>query len=455
MPKLNINDLKAEMDHLIRTDQDLLDKADLEGRAFTDVEQREIDTRAEQIDDIQKQIRQIEVNESYIKKIAARTGETRQTKPIEVTDGNLPQESRKLEIEFARTGALKAFHGQDANFRAYKSGQWIMAQIFNKPKAQRWCREQGMYEEIRAHSELIDSAGGFLVPSEFSQAIVDNREQYGVLRRLITPYAMGTETANIPVSLTGLSASFTTENGSLTESDTTWGNVSLVAKDLDILTRYSMQLDEDSVISIADRMAVEFARAFALKEDQCGLIGDGTATYGGMQGIVTKLEAATTSLSYVLAASAHDTYAEIDYDDISKLMGALPEYAEPNAKFVCSRLFSEMVFGSLKATAGGTDMTQLSGKPQPSYLGYPIVTSQVMPRTATTTNLKVVCLFGDLDLAMKFGDRRGISIMKSDQAYFTTKQIGLRATERIDIVTHDIGDNTKAGPVVALVTTTA
>lgn len=455
MAKLNINDLKGEVDHLKRCDEDLLSKADVEGREFTEAERREVDTRSEQIDELEKQIRQIEVNEQYIKKIAARTGESRQTPHVAVTDGKLPEEARKLDIEFSRTGTLKAFHGPDANFRAYKSGQWIMANIFGKQAAKRWCREQGMYDEMRAHSENIDSAGGFLVPNEFSQAIIDNREQYGTLRKLITPYPMGSETAQIPVSLTGLTATFTTEGGSLSESDTTWGNVGLVAKDLDILTRYSMQLDEDSVISIADRMAVEFARAFAYTEDNCGFNGDGTSAYGGITGIVTKLEAATTSLSYVLCAPGHDTYPEIDYDDISKLMGALPEYAEPNAKFICSRLFSEMVFGSLKATAGGTDMIQLSGKLQPSYLGYPIVTSQVMPRTSTTTNLKVVALFGDLDLAMKMGDRRGIQIMKSDQAYFTTKQIGLRATERIDIVTHDIGDTTKAGPVVALVTTTS
>jgi hypothetical protein len=41
---------------------------------------------------------------------------------------------------------------------------------------------------------------------------------------------------------------------------------------------------EDAIISIADDLAEEIVYAFSLKEDQCGFIGDGTSTYGGIVG---------------------------------------------------------------------------------------------------------------------------------------------------------------------------
>jgi HK97 family phage major capsid protein len=52
--------------------------------------------------------------------------------------------------------------------------------------------------------------------------------------------------------------------------------------------------------------------------------------------------------------------------------------------------------------------------------------------------------------AVAFGDRRSVSIRRSDERYFETDQIGVMGTERVDIVVHDIGTASVAGPLVAL-----
>jgi hypothetical protein len=53
------------------------------------------------------------------------------------------------------------------------------------------------------------------------------------------------------------------------------------------------------------------------------------------------------------------------------------------------------------------------------------------------------------------GERRGVTIKRSDHRYFENDQIGLLGTERFDINVHDLGDNTNAGPLVAMVALTS
>ena len=90
------------------------------------------------------------------------------------------------------------------------------------------------------------------------------------------------------------------------------------------------------------------------------------------------------------------------------------------------------------------------GKPNRSYLGYPVVIDQTLPTTVSTINNVAMLFFGDLRLAATMGERRGIRVKTSDDRYFEYDQIGIQATERVDINVHDLGDATTAGPLVAL-----
>ena len=46
--------------------------------------------------------------------------------------------------------------------------------------------------------------------------------------------------------------------------------------------------------------------------------------------------------------------------------------------------------------------------------------------------------------------RRDVTISVSTQRAFETDQVLYRATERVDFVAHDLGTNSVAGPIVAL-----
>ena len=58
--------------------------------------------------------------------------------------------------------------------------------------------------------------------------------------------------------------------------------------------------------------------------------------------------------------------------------------------------------------------------------------------------------FVDLSRAASLGDRRMVRVFPSQHRYMELDQVGILATERIDIVCHDLGNSTTPGPIVAL-----
>jgi HK97 family phage major capsid protein len=333
---------------------------------------------------------------------------------------------------------------------AYRAGQWLLATIGQSSKAAKWCNERGIVVEQRVMTTGVGSAGGYIVPDEMEQSIIDLREAYGLARRLARRRAMASDTKSVPKRTGGITAYFVEEdNAGITASDKSWGNVNLVAKTLAALSLISKNLEEDSIIDVVDDLAQEMAWAFSQKEDQCWLVGDGTSAYGGMQGLITLFEA-TAYASRIAAVVPHDLFSEIDGTDITNVMGGVADFAGLNPQWVCSKLFDNVVFNRLKAAAGGNTIQTLEGRPRSNYLGYDVNSSEIMPKVTTTLDAKVMALFGDFSQSSSFGDRRGIMVEVLRERYAEKLQVGVLAHERFQIVNHDLGSATAKGPVAAL-----
>lgn len=98
-------------------------------------------------------------------------------------------------------------------------------------------------------------------------------------------------------------------------------------------------------------------------------------------------------------------------------------------------------------------MPDVNGVLRPHFMGWPVQIANVLPNVGTTLTGSVMLLFGDASLAVALGDRRTINLRSSDTRYIDSDQLAFLGTERIDIVAHDLGDNTTAGPIVGLVGT--
>lgn len=420
----------------------LVAKAEQDGeRDLDDAERKEFDAHRASIAELKAAIDKLDGELAEEREIEA----ARRASATPIRDALAPPPARAKR----HYGPLKSFKGPTAEDDAFASGQFIFATLFGNKAAAAWCQEHGI--EIRAHNEGSNTAGGYLVPTQMETAIIDLREQYGTFRGYVPQIPMASDRVTIPRRTGGLTGYFVDEGVQPTESEKTWGQVMLTAKKMAILTRMSTELAEDAVINIADDLASEIAYAFAKKEDDCGWNGDGTSTYGGIIGVKQKFVAGlSTYKGAVDGAAGHDTFAEMDSTDIANVMAALPKYAEANAAWYVSQPGWSLVFQRLAQTSG-TPMSEIVGtKPQRQYLGYPVIIDQTLPTTTGDLSDVPMLYFGNLGLAAKMGQRRGVTIRTLNERYAELDQIGIFASERFDIVVHDVGDATNAGPLIAL-----
>jgi HK97 family phage major capsid protein len=361
------------------------------------------------------------------------------------TDGTAPAAEAVI-VPVGRHKSLRAYQGQDAELRAYKSGQFLAATLFKNERSAEWCREHGV--RIQASlSESDNTLGGFIVPEEMETAIINLRESYGVFRRESRVIPMASDVKNVPRRTGGLTAYFAGDNGSLTASDKAWDSVGLTAKKLYALCKYSSELAEDAIVNIGDDLTDEIAYAFANKEDECGFNGTGTSTYGGIVGVLNAMNAG----SIYDTLTGNTAFATLDLADFEGVVGRLPQYAEANAKWYISRAGFYASMARLMDSGGGNSITDLqSGVRQPLFLGYPVVFTQVLNSTLTAQTSTLFAAFGDLRLGSVMGNRRGISVMISEHAYFEYDQLAIRGTERFDINVHEKGTASVAGALIAL-----
>ncbi len=336
---------------------------------------------------------------------------------------------------------------EDAKKLGYRMGMFVRAAM-GKADGLRFCRDNGI--PLAGHTEGINEEGGFLVLPEFEQALILLREKYGVFRSNARYTPMGSETHSRLRQTQGLTAYFVDEEDSITESKMKWDRVTLTAKKVAILAKYSGELGQDGVINLGDTFAGEAAYAFAKKEDECGFIGDGTSTYGRMVGVTQRLyDVFTTAGGTGLVLGAGNAYSELTIANFYSVAAALPLYAEANAKWYCSKAFFEGVMKPLALAAGGVPAAEIINGVARRFLGFDVELAQSMPTTAANSQVPVV--FGDLGLAAEFGDRMQTSIAASEHIEFNKDITQVRAIQRFDINVHDVGATGTAGPVVGLI----
>jgi HK97 family phage major capsid protein len=349
-----------------------------------------------------------------------------------------------------RYGELKAYKGDNSEEKAFLAGMFFIGALLKDNKAIGWCKSHGIDMDFRAAlGENQNQLGGVLVPEEVEQTVIDLREKYGVARQECKVTPMMSDTKTVPRRTGGLTAYFVDENPSsgITESDKNWDNIRLVARTLATLTRYSMQLSEDAIISVGDDLTTEIAYAFALKEDQCLFLGDGTSTYGKIYGVPS-----IAAGSVVTAATGNTAFSTLDLADFESMVGKLPQYAEANAKWYISKAgWAASMLRLIDAGGGNTWRDLANGKRELVFLGYPVVISQVMNSTLSAqVNATNVALFGDMQMAATLGNRRGLSVFPSEHRYMEYNQIGVRGMERFDINFHERGDATNAGAMISM-----
>lgn len=341
-------------------------------------------------------------------------------------------------------------YGPEVDKKYERAGKWLSAAIYRDEIAATWCKAHGVPIQ-KAAGETINAAGGFLVPAELAQAILDLRETYGAFRQSARLVPMASDSISVPRRPGGTGAYFMAENSPSTETNAVVDAINLTAKKIGSLIRLSSEVEEDGIHDMVDFVANEIAWAFAVKEDDCAFNGDGTSTYGTMRGLVQVLDGAHAQAKVV---AQHNTFGTIDATDLTNLMAAVRASAVPNAAWFCSQTAYASTLCRIAATVGGGSVMQtrtIDGVDTPYYLGFPVFLSQKLPLVTTSLSGKVMMAFGDMYMGGALGQRRGITLARSTDRYMDQDQIAVLGTQRFHAVVHDLGDNTNVGAVAALV----
>ena len=358
------------------------------------------------------------------------------------------EEKRNFAVPKA-VGNLKAFTGPNAEERAYRAGMHLKATLFNDSEARRWCEDHRV--ESRAQAGGVNSLGGVLVSDEMSSEIIRLVEEYGAFPQYARRVPMSSDTLVIARRTGGLAARAVGENTEVSTSDVTFDNVQLVAKLWGIDNRLPQSLIEDSAINLADAMSVEVAQAFAEAYDNAGFIGTGAGDpYHGTVGVATAIVDGTHSAGVVAAQGGNTTFDTLDLLDFTNVVARLPLYARRNAKWYISPAGYGSAMLRLMMAAAGNNQADVAGGANLSFLGFSVVLTHPLESNLTGTTGNVACLFGDLSQAATYATRRDIRIATDSSRFIEFDQLLTFSTARVAMVAHDLGDTTKAGPVVAL-----
>jgi HK97 family phage major capsid protein len=341
--------------------------------------------------------------------------------------------------------------------QAHRCGQWLKAH-FGDASARQWCRDH-LGAEYRDMGGQVNSLGGALVFEDFSNTIIRLVEKFGVSMNLAQRVTMATDTLLVPKRLTGVTGYWIGENTTITTSDPTASMVQLVAKKLAIATRVSNELLADNSVSVAQWLAQEYSTEMAAKVDDAFFNGDGTSSYGGIRGL-SQINDGTHTASVVSAASGNTSLAALDIDDYLVGLAKLPRYAIGTSAWymhpqVYHRSVQRMMLssgtagsGTIGALAGGNTAANLAQGTPNTFLGLPVVWVLKMESSPTTGG--VYAYVGDISLSSIMAMKSDMQVATSTDRYFEADQTAFRAVQRLDINHHSLGDNTNAGPVVAL-----
>ena len=260
-----------------------------------------------------------------------------------------------------------------------------------------------------------DPDGGYLVPDEYEQMLIEALEEQNIIRQLANVIRTDSGERQIPVVATQGNASWMEEEAIIPESDPTFGQVTLGAYKVGTMLKVSGELLNDSVFPLESYIAREFARRIGAKEEEAFIIGDGVKKPTGI------FESAPVS---VTAASK----TAITLDEILDLFHSLKTPYRAKAAFITNDLTMK-VLRKLKDNTGQYLWTPSVKEGTPdTILGKPIYASSFVPTIAA--DAKVIA-FGDYSYYW-IADRQSRTFQRLNEMFATNGQVGFIATQRVD-----------------------
>lgn len=271
---------------------------------------------------------------------------------------------------------------------------------------------------VNALEEGTDSEGGYLVPDEYERTLVEALEEENVFRQMAKVIRTSSGDRKIPVVATKGTASWIDEEGAYTESDDSFGQVSIGAYKVGTMIKVSEELLNDSVFDLESYIAKEFARRIGAKEEEAFFTGDGS---GKPLGVLAATGGAETG---VTAASS----TAVTADELMDLFYSLKSPYRKKAVWVLNDSTIKAVRKLKDSTGQYLWQPSLVARTPDTLLGRPVKTSAYMPVIAA--GAKTIA-FGDFSYYW-IADRQGRSFKRLNELYAANGQVGFLGSQRVD-----------------------
>ena len=263
-----------------------------------------------------------------------------------------------------------------------------------------------------------DTEGGYLVPDEFERTLVEALEEENIFRRLAKVITTSSGDRKIPVVASKGTASWIDEEGTIPESDDSFGQVSIGAYKLGTMIKVSEELLNDSVFSIEAYISREFARRIGNKEEESFFIGDGS---GKPTGILAATGGAQLGVTTASATA-------ITIDEVLDLFYSLKASYRNKAVFIMNDATVKAIRKLKDGQGQYLWQPSLQAGTPDTILNRPLYTSAYVPAVASAA--KTVA-FGDFSYYW-VADRQGRMFKRLNELYAVTGQVGFVATQRVD-----------------------
>lgn len=307
--------------------------------------------------------------------------------------------------------------------------------------------QQKIREIQNSFGSNVPADGGFLIPETLRSellrvaletAMVRPRARVVPMETLTVPFPMIDTTSNASNIYGGVTAYWTEEAASLTDSSPTFGRVKLEAKKLTAYSEVPNELFQDSIISLQMFINEIFPEAIAWFEDIAFIRGSGVGEPLGYL---------NSSAMVSVTKESGQPASTIVWENIVKMYSRMIPSSLDRAVWIAHiDTFPELATMALSVGTGGSAIwlnNGVSGPPM-TILGRPVFFTEKVNSVGTAGDITFV----DLGYYL-IGDRQAIQADTSPHYRFQNDQTTLRFIERVDgrpwiqsAVTPQTGSNT-------------
>ena len=287
-----------------------------------------------------------------------------------------------------------------------------------KPFRERTEYKNAMIDALRTNfrkisdvlQEGVDADGGYLVPVEYDNRLIEVLKEENIMRGLATRITTSGE-HKINIAATTPAALWVEEGGALTFGDATFDQKFVDSHKLHVAIKVTEELLYDSAFDLEKYIITQFGKALANAEEDAFLNGDGKGKPYGIFDAATGGESAGT-LS-----------ADIKADDIFDLIYKLKRPYRKGASFIMNDKTIAQI-RKLKDNNGQFlwQPSLVAGEPD-QIAGYTVRTSAYAPENAIA--------FGDYSY-YSIADRGARSFKTLNELFAGNGMVGFVAKERVD-----------------------